>query len=256
MSKISGVRSKMYSSAKVMGDVRTFQKATRPGSVKYNIYTQDLFQTISFAATPRLDLMAMRVQQAARDSMKWAPKPGVPSKAGTPPNRQTGNLAESIQYGFESPTVALVGPTPQAWYGKIQEYGKQETVAPFRRWPPRPFMQPALEKMLNEDFETLISNLALRRYATSSKMKPKGKSKIATARGGIYKTAKALGDIDALMSGKIAQRIGNRGLGKLTARGMSSVTSTMTAKTHGGAVASRFGYRATGYSAAAGIGRF
>lgn len=64
----------------------------------------------------------------------------VPSPPGTPPHRQTGTLAGSIEYARATRggrDVFIVGPTsPPAWYGVVHEFGG-------RNHPPRPFMRPA-----------------------------------------------------------------------------------------------------------------
>lgn len=60
------------------------------------------------------------VRKSAIESMEWAPK-GVSSEPGTPPNRHTGKLGNSIRFKM------LEGATGEVetslWYAKIMEYG-------------------------------------------------------------------------------------------------------------------------------------
>ncbi len=62
---------------------------------------------------------------------------------------------------------------------------------------------------------------------SKNKMARRGKKKItiSKARGGLYKAARILGDIDALSKGKVGRRITRRVAGKLTGRGLRKATS-------------------------------
>lgn len=92
---------------------------------------------------------ALLVGNQAKRSMKKGGRPakargprggrarGTPSAPGTPPHVQRGNLRASITEAMVNPTLAIVGPTLEAWYGKIHEFGG-------RHHPKRPFMRPAL----------------------------------------------------------------------------------------------------------------
>ncbi len=94
---------------------------------------------------------ALLVENEAKRSMKKGGRPakargprggrarGTPSAPGTPPHVQTGNLRASITHAMVSPTLAIVGPTREAWYGKVHEFGG-------RYHPKRPFMRPALNR--------------------------------------------------------------------------------------------------------------
>jgi len=55
--------------------------------------------------------------------------------------------------GYPVPAVAIVGPTYQAWYGRLHEYG-------VGRFPARPFMRPALHKT-QAAFALLFKNIML-----------------------------------------------------------------------------------------------
>lgn len=83
--------------------------------------------------------MAQDVEAIAKNDMsRTAP---LPSQPGSPPAVQTGNLKNSIvaRRVHENEWRVLVG----AEYGIYLEYG-----APSQNLKPRPFMQPAIEKMV------------------------------------------------------------------------------------------------------------
>lgn len=65
----------------------------------------------------------------------------VPSAPGTPPHKQTSNLRNQIKLSWLNSDTIVTGPTPQAWYGKVHEFGG-------RRHPKRSFMRPAMKKVL------------------------------------------------------------------------------------------------------------
>jgi len=94
-----------------------------------------------------LDRCAMLVERAAKMSMRAGGGAArTPSPPGTPPNVQTGNLRSSITWG-RTPHTRVVGPTRQAWYGRIHEQpGSSARSREFggRNYPKRAFMLPAL----------------------------------------------------------------------------------------------------------------
>lgn len=110
------------------------------------------------AQISRLHKCALLVERDAKMSMKKGGrvagrKTGVPSEPGTPPHVQTGNLRASISIGQTPYGTCLIGPTRQAWYGKIHEFGG-------RYHPPRPFMRPALWRMKGQ-FALLYKDMNL-----------------------------------------------------------------------------------------------
>jgi len=94
---------------------------------------------------------AILVENEAKRSMKKGGRPakargprggragGTPSAPGTPPHVQKGNLRASITHAMVNLLLAIVGPTREAWYGKVHEFGG-------RHHPKRAFMRPALKK--------------------------------------------------------------------------------------------------------------
>ena len=81
-------------------------------------------------------------QRESKRSMRKGKK-GKPSKPGTPPHKVTGRMANSIRTAQQDNGVVVVGTTGRGWYGAIHEHGSYKR----RRFPPRPFMQPALVKI-------------------------------------------------------------------------------------------------------------
>ena len=103
-------------------------------------------EAVQQASTERLIKIGAIIETLAKESMpaggrSIGPKGGkvfTPSAPGTPPNRQYGDLAKSIRSSLnEQRTSVIVGPTLDAWYGRIHEFGGAIH-------PPRPFMRPAL----------------------------------------------------------------------------------------------------------------
>lgn len=100
-----------------------------------------LLEAVSRASVEPLSKAALLVESEAKTSMRTGGGTArTPSKEGTPPNVQTGNLRASIQSARLPNGNYVVGPTRTAFYGKIHEFGT-------RRFPARPFMRPALLKM-------------------------------------------------------------------------------------------------------------
>lgn len=240
------IRTGLYQSGKALGDISAAQKMQKKGpkGVFVQIFGDDLLRTINKAVGPSLDQVAEAVQLEAIRSMKQAPKPGVPSRPGRPPHRQTGNLAASIKRGFINDQTVVVGPTLQGWYGRRHEYGKQETVPPFRYWPPRPFMRPAFDKVSRMGIDEFFEHLDLVRHAVGKTRRKR--SKISQARSKIYQTAKIMGDISSIADGTIVERIAQRQVGKMSTRGMSSAVKALPTPGPG---TSRAEFRSVGYVA-------
>jgi phage gpG-like protein len=106
-----------------------------------------------------LEHAAAIVRKEAVDSMVQGVK-GEPSPEGTPPHKVSGKLSKSIAFQKESDDVILIGPQKKSatFYGALHEHGGTVTVGKYRRkrksgdarvgrvmkFPPRPFMAPAL----------------------------------------------------------------------------------------------------------------
>jgi len=95
-----------------------------------------------------LTAAANDVEREAKASMveggrRAGRKSGVASPPGMPPHRQTGDLAASVTHAKAGPMSAIAGPTNEAWYGKIHEFGGEYGG---RNYPERPFMRPALQR--------------------------------------------------------------------------------------------------------------
>jgi len=121
-------------------------KTTR---VKTWLYKKEVIAAVKQAQIPALIKCGLVVEREAKISMRTGGKvqdasgkiKSKPSAPGTPPNVQEGNLKSSIQTAGPTNTgTILVGPTKEAWYGKIHEFGS-------RFHPKRPFMRPALQRM-------------------------------------------------------------------------------------------------------------
>lgn len=77
-----------------------------------------------------------------------------------PPYVQTGNLRASITHAQtweRGIPVVIVGPTAEAWYGRILEFGGKRIL-------PRPFMRPALRRS-RKKFKLLFRRMNLARTA-------------------------------------------------------------------------------------------
>lgn len=81
------------------------------------------------------------VEREAKLSMRPGGGKGkVPSLPGTPPHAQEGILRASISHAATTRRTEVVGPTKEAPYGKVHEFGG-------KKHPQRAFMRPALRKM-------------------------------------------------------------------------------------------------------------
>ena len=99
-----------------------------------------LLKAVERASVEPLSKAALLVESEAKTSMSiGGGKAKTPSAKGTPPHVQTGNLRASITTGRLLNGNWIVGPTRNAFYGKIHEFGG-------RFHPMRPFMRPALLK--------------------------------------------------------------------------------------------------------------
>jgi len=86
---------------------------------------------------------AKLIQRAIQGSMRKAPRPGVPSRPGTPPHVQSGTLRADISIlrrkQADGGYTVYIGFTKKAWYGIVHERGG-------RFHPARPFIAPAWKK--------------------------------------------------------------------------------------------------------------
>jgi len=126
--------------------------------------------TVKRSSTKPLMACALVVEREAKQSMTGASK-GIqgrnsagqyqrradqpPSAPGSPPHVKTGNLRASISHSsVTAAQTILVGPTREAWYGQVHEFGG-------KRHPKRPFMLPALQKS-QQRFAGLFRGLDMR----------------------------------------------------------------------------------------------
>ena len=115
--------------------------------VKTEIDKKNVIKAVKQASIPRIKRAAFLVEREAKLSMKRGGrgtgarggKTYLPAPPGMPPHVQTGNLRASIQSGPTQRGTYVVGPTLQAWYGRLLEIGS-------RVMKKRPFMRPALQR--------------------------------------------------------------------------------------------------------------
>jgi len=124
-------------------------------NVRGKIWKQLMVEKTRKAMPKPLLKCAALVEGEAKRSMRAGGRPakargprggrarGTPSRPGTPPHVQTGNLRASITHALSGPDTAIVGPTREAWYGKVHEFGG-------RYHPQRPFMRPALRRAVRD----------------------------------------------------------------------------------------------------------
>lgn len=99
-----------------------------------------LREAVRKASVDPLAEAALMVEKEAKASMSaGGGRAKTPSAEGTPPHVQSGNLRASITTGRLPNGNYIIGPTRNAFYGKIHEFGG-------RFHPARPFMRPALLK--------------------------------------------------------------------------------------------------------------
>ena len=97
-----------------------------------------------------LGKVAVAVEREAKTSMKGGGKgrgsgKGTPSQPGEPPHVQSGTLRSAIASARKRVGLWLVGVMRFAWYGRVHEYG---TLGKGGHHPPRPFLRPALRKVI------------------------------------------------------------------------------------------------------------
>jgi HK97 gp10 family phage protein len=111
-------------------------------------------EAVKQASVGPLERCALWVDRKAKRSMKkGGGERKVPSPKGKPPHVQTGNLKASIQIAPTQRHTYVVGPTLQAWYGKLHEFG-------LGKFPKRPVMRPALQTTKNR-FPRLFKEMGL-----------------------------------------------------------------------------------------------
>ena len=128
--------------------------------VKTWLNSKQVVAAVNQAKVPRLNQCGLLVEREAKLSMhsgrSTGPKGGqvnTPSPPGEPPHTQSVNLQPSIQTRITQWLTCVVGPTLQAWYGKLLEFGTALIAK-------RPFMRPALEKTRSM-FPALFRNLPI-----------------------------------------------------------------------------------------------
>lgn len=141
--------------------------------VQTEFYGKEVAEAVADASTMPLKKCAVAVMREAKLSMRTGGGlDRTPSDPGTPPNVQSGTLRASVNFALDSAagiggrrTVAVVGPTRNAWYGKIHEYGGKVH-------PERPFMAPALEAA-RTNFAHLFKNMRLDKTPAGKKLNNK-----------------------------------------------------------------------------------
>jgi len=136
--------------------------------VKWHLDEKALIEAVQKAIIEPLEKCALLVEGSAKESMKQGgrsagPRGGkkqTPSTPGNPPNVQSGNMRGSIRIQKTERKTFIVGPTRMALYAKAHEYGG-------RHHPKRPFMRPALLRMIRK-FPDQFKNLQLKRFFRGS----------------------------------------------------------------------------------------
>ena len=117
-------------------------------------------QVMNEAGIKPLLLAGADVERFAKEGMKkGGGKDKIPSEPGEPPHRQSGELASSVTHAATTGLEVVVGPTKI--YGKRHELGEGT--------PKRPFMLPALNRML-PNFAKYFQNLPLGRTPTGARL--------------------------------------------------------------------------------------
>jgi len=170
---------------------------------------QGVLDALAEASTPRLGKCALLVEREAKLSMRRGGKRSVrrrgkggrflkskdmkqvPSHPGTPPHAQTKILRNSISTAKTARGTFIVGPTRQAHYGRVHEFGAVIPVTErMRRFlaavkgmhlrksttsihiPKRPFMRPALRRAKGR-FALQFKNLNLARTRAGARLNSK-----------------------------------------------------------------------------------
>lgn len=71
------------------------------------------------------------------------------SRPGNPPGRKTGNLYKSIRYSVQKSTALVGASWPSGAHGQLLTWGRSPSSKTGAMLP-RPFMQPALEKVRSQ----------------------------------------------------------------------------------------------------------
>lgn len=135
--------------------------------VKHWLNAKGVAEAIRSACVAPLDKAAALVEAEAKTSMKAGGGAAhTPSTPPDPPHVQTGTLRASISWApIAGGKSRIVGPTTQAWYGRIHEFGGWFTRKGGGKayYPRRAFMHPAL-KRVREKCAKLFKGLNLKRY--------------------------------------------------------------------------------------------
>lgn len=152
-------------------------------SFRYEFFAKDVAKAFMQATDIPSQKAATLVEKDAKASMKSGGretgsrggKVRKPSRPGDPPHVQTGNLRASITFGKTDRGTYIVGPTLQAWYGRLHEQPEKPlspgAVAEYggRSFPQRPFMRPALYRMARK-FKRLFRSLGVSHTAAGRKL--------------------------------------------------------------------------------------
>lgn len=135
--------------------------------VKHWLNAKEVREAVNAAIQNPLDKAAALIEADAKASMKAGGGAShTPSTRPDPPNVQTGTLRSSISWAsIAGGRSRIIGPTTQAWYGRIHEfggwYGKKGGGKAY--FPRRAFMYPAL-KRIRDKFSSLFKGLDLKRF--------------------------------------------------------------------------------------------
>ncbi len=130
--------------------------------IKMRFRTGDRFSELSAAAKKeaqkRLIAMGESIATDARTSMVLGH--GKPSRPGTPPHIQTGELKNSIGVRKEDGVVYVATKRPEGWsgfwYPPVHEFG-------LGKFPRRPFLRPAFNRALArlaDSFKDLLKSVS------------------------------------------------------------------------------------------------
>lgn len=134
--------------------------------VKFNFDVKGVRKAVEQAGEKPIGQAALMVERKAKEILNvGGGVDRLPSKPGEPPHKQTGNLQNSIMTARVTRRLYIVGPTLNAFYGRVLEFGGRLIAA-------RPFMFPAL-KAVKPRISKLWKNLPLSRTSAGRQLNSK-----------------------------------------------------------------------------------